>query len=580
MYLRSPSFSLFLYSEVMIFIMKIYRRVAAVLTAAAVLTLFAAGCSFMKGSDDGTVSLTVYDQSSMFSGEMSGWFAEVLKDRLNVKLNFRTSSEEGFNAYVEAGTLGDIIVFNNESSYRTAKDAGLLIDWEQSGLLQNHGQYINENYQEALEKNRQLDSENRLYGIYGNICKGTDGHEDFYNCFYIRWDLYSKLGYPEINTLEDFEPLLADMVKLASEDSESTIYGISAFSTWDSTMLDIVRSTAALYGYTDFGFGMYNHATGAYEPCIDEDGIYVRCLKFYNSLYRAGLLDPSSESQNYTIAQKDYGSGKAVMGMYKYITDPYNTTARLSKGKYMVPIAAKDFCSIADEYSPYGHNAIWSISSTCKNPELAMQLINWLYTPEGVLTNLYGPQDVSWSYDDSGMPYITEFGYSCLNDDSTLMPEGYTGAYNTGYSMFGSMCLSPDSALDTAGNTYNLLTWESVKNSGWYSENTGSFEEAISDWKEHTGADDTDEYIESNGFTVLPASSFVPDELPSELFLTSSELCGDICTNSWLAIYAQTDEEFDSVIKKMQETCTSRAAYNDIMKFYGDMIEKYKESVN
>ncbi|MBD5158123.1 MAG: extracellular solute-binding protein [Butyrivibrio sp.] len=560
--------------------MKIYKRIAASLAAVfAALSLSFTGCAMTNGDDDGTITLTVYDQSSIFSGEMTGWFAEVLKDRLNVKLNFRTASDEGFNAYVESGTLGDIIVFNNESSYRTAKDAGLLTDWEESGLLKSHGQYIEDNYQEALDKNRLLDSEKRLYGIYGNICKGTDGHEDFYNCFYIRWDLYAKLGYPEINTLEDFEPLLADMVKLASENSDATIYGISAFGTWDNTMLDIVRSTAALYGYTDFGFGMYNPSTGAYEPCIDENGIYVRCLKFYNSLYRAGLLDPSSESQTYTIAQKDYGSGKAVMGMYKYITDPYNTTARLSNGKYMVPIAAKDFCNIADEYSPYGHNAIWSISSNCKNPELAMQLINWLYTPEGVLTNLYGPKDVTWSYDGSGAPYITEFGYSCLNNDSTVMPEGYTGAYNTGYSMFGSMCLSPDSALDESGNSYNLLTWESVKKSDWYAENTVSFDEAIHDWKEHTGANDTDEYIENNGFTILPASDFVSDELPTDLFLTNSELSGDIRTNSWLAIYAATDEEFDNVIKTMREACTSRASYSEIMKFYEDMIQKYEESV-
>lgn len=560
--------------------MKIYKRIAAALTAvtAAAAAVFT-GCALTGKTDDGTVSLTVYDESSVFSGEMTGWFAEVLKDRLNVKLNFRTSSNEGFNAYVEAGSLGDIIVFSSESDYRTAKDAGLLADWEQSGLLKNHGQYLEENYKDALDHNRKLDSENRLYGIYGNICKDVEGHEDFYNCFYIRWDLYSELGYPEINTLEDFEGVLADMVRLASKDSDSKIYGISSFGTWDDTMLDMVRSTAALYGYTDFGFGMYNPDTGAYEPCIDENGIYVRCLRFYNSLYRAGLLDPSSESQTYTIAQKDYGSGKAVMGMYKYITDPYNTTARLSKGKYMAPIAAKDFSNIADEYSPYGHNAIWSISSKCQNPELAMQLINWLYTPEGVLTNLYGPKDVTWAYDDSGTPYITEFGYSCLKDDSTIMPEGYTGAYNTGYSMLGSMCLSPDSALDKSGTSYNLLTWESVKESDWYSENTGRFEEAIIDWKEHTGTQDTDEYIEKNGFTILPASDFISDELPSDLFLTNSELSGDICTNSWLAIYAATDEEFDNAVKKMQEVCTSRKSYSEIMAFYESMIDKYEESI-
>lgn len=555
-----------------------YKR-AALLFAVVIAVFSLTGCSMPGTPDDGSVTLTVYDQSSSFSGEMSGWFADVVRDRLNVRLKFRTAYEEGFNAYVEQGVLGDIIVFNNESDYRLARDAGLLLDWEENALLDSYGELLNGNYRDALDKNRRINPDGKLYGIYGNVCSGVEGHEEFYDCFYIRWDLYAGLGYPEIGTLEDLVPVLADLAALASAESDSAIYGISAFSSWDDTMLDLVRSTAGLYGYTDFGFGMYNPSTGSYEPCIDSDGIYVRCLRFYNSLYRAGLLDPSSESQNYAMAQKDYGSGRAVLGMYKYITDPYNTAARLSKGKYMVPIAARDFCNLADEYSSYGRDAIWSISSKCADPESAMRLINWLYTPEGILTNLYGPKDVVWSCDDTGAFYITEFGYDCFGDGNTVMPEGYTGAYNTGFSRFGAVCVSPDSAALGDDISYNLLTWESVRGSGWYADHYTRPAEAIRDWSEHTGASDLNEYIETNGFTILPATDFVCDEVPLDLFLVKSELAGDICTNSWLAIYADTDEAFDKAVRTMQETCTARGSYDDIMNFYGDMLEKYKESV-
>lgn len=567
--------------------MKAFRYLAALLAALTVLLSLTA-CAKPEVPDNGTVTLTVYDQSSSLSGDMNGWFADVLREKFNIKLQFRAVYDAGFDAYVEQGILGDIMVFDNESDYRTARDAGLLLNWDDYGLLKDYGGFLSENYPEALDKNRSINPDGGLYGIYGNVCR-TSGHDEFYNCFYIRWDLYSRLGYPEINTLEDFEALLSDMAELASADSEAEIYGISAFGSWDDTMLDLARATAGLYGYEQFGFGLYNPATGSYEPCIDEDGIYIRCLKFYNSLYRAGLLDPSSEMQTYAMAQKDYGSGRAVLGMYKYITDPYNTTARLSQGKRMLPIAAGDFKNITDEYSSSGRGTIWSVSSKCVYPERCLELISWLYSPEGILTNLYGPRDVTWGYDSSGLPYITEFGYACLTDMGTAMPEGFSGAYNTGFSMFGSMTVSDDSPIDGLPDggqggdgdeslTYSLLTWRSVQSSRWYQDTYGKYDEALYDWREHTGASDLNEYIEKNGFTLSPAGDFVCDELPSDLFLTRSEISGDICTNSWLAIYASSSEEFDAAIKAMQTACTSRDTYDELMNFYDRMLQKYKES--
>lgn len=560
--------------------MRLYKYVAAILVTVMTASVVSA-CALQRDTDDGTVPLTVYDESTSNSGEMTGWFADVIRDKFNIKLQFRTAYSEGFNAYVEQGQLGDIIVFNNESDYRNARDAGLLLDMDESGLLEEYADTISDNYPDAIDKSRLLNPDGGLYGIYGNICNRADGHEDFYDCLYIRWDLYAKLGYPEINTLEDLEPVIKDMVELASANSEADIYGISAFTSWDDTMLDLVRATAGLYGYESFGFGLYNPATDSYEPCIDSDGIYIRCLRFYNSLYRAGLFDKSSNSQTYTLTQKDYSSGRAVLGMYEYITSPYNTSARLSQGKYMMPIAAKDFSNIADEYNSYGRDDIWSISSGCVYPELCMQLINWLYTPEGIITNLYGPMDINWSYGDDGVPYITEFGYNCFADGDTYMPEGFTDTFNTGFSMFGSMTVSPDSAINnTDGISYNLTTWESVQNSQWYYDNYGKYDGLTADWNEHTGAADTNEYIENNGFTIRPATDYICDELPAEFFMVNSELSGDICTNSWLAIYADTEEEFNNAIKVMQEACTSRPTYDDIMDYYSDMLDKYRAAIS
>lgn len=50
----------------------------------------------------------------------------------------------------------------------------------------------------------------------------------------------------------------------------------------------------------------------------------------------------------------------------------------------------------------YGGDYVWSIGSNTEYPELCMAIINWLATPEGRMTQLYGPKDVCWYYDENG----------------------------------------------------------------------------------------------------------------------------------------------------------------------------------
>ena len=43
---------------------------------------------------DDTVTLTCYSQLSNYSGEMTGWFAQVLKDKFNVKINIGSMKDK------------------------------------------------------------------------------------------------------------------------------------------------------------------------------------------------------------------------------------------------------------------------------------------------------------------------------------------------------------------------------------------------------------------------------------------------------------------------------------------------------
>lgn len=557
-----------------------HTRLISSLLLVPVMALTLGGC--METPDlEGTATLTVYDQNTSFSGELTGWFADVIKDKFDVVLNFKSASDMAFAAYIENGDLGDIIIFSNENDYATVRNAGLLLDWEYQNCLEDYAPYINEHYADALSKNRSLNDDSKIYGINGNIALDTDNHEDFANVCYIRWDLYARLGYPAINTLEDFENVIEDITALArEEDGSSSIYGISLFNSWDGYMLSSAEAIAAMYGYTAWGPGLYNISTDSYETCVDKEGIYIRALKFFNSLYRKGLIDPDSMSQTYELAKKDYEKGRAVFGLYGVVASDYNNLTHLSQNKSMMPVTAADFKTSCTQKSSYGSDYVWSVSYSTKYPDRCLELIDWLFSPDGMLTMMYGPQELTWDYDDNGLPYITEFGYECLSNTSTVMTDGYSGTYVDGFVDFGCPTLNKSTLIEGLdGVTYDYLTWQSTIDSKWYSDNYSSYDNALSQWSEYTGFDSTDEYIENTGYTVYPVTSYSMPSISMDYTVSEQEIANDLCTYSWNAVYADTEAEFDEIIDEMCSSVTSRYGYDKVIEFYEEQLELYKASI-
>ncbi len=560
--------------------MKYIKLIAAMLIAA-IAAVSLTGC--MDAPDmNGTATITVYDQNTSYSGEINGWFADVIKDKFNIELNFKSANDMTFAAYMEQGSLGDIIIFSNENDFRTVCEAGQLLDWEYADCLTEYAPYINEHYADALLKSRSLSEDGQIYGINGNIALDTDNHEDFPYICYLRWDLYAGLGYPDVNTLEDFENIIADMTALArSNDSDSSIYGISLFNSWDDNMLAAAVSIAGMYGYTEWGPGLYNLSTDSYEACIDKDGIYIRALRFFNNLYRSGLLDPDSMSQTYELAKKDYEKGRAVFGIYSVVASDYNNLTHLSQDKSMMPITAADFTTTCTPKSSYGSNYVWAVSYKTKYPEQCMKFIDWMFSPEGMLTIMYGPKGLTWDYDDNALPYITDFGYECLSNTSTIMTDGYSGSYIEGFVDFGCPTLNKSTLIDGLDNvTYNYLTWQSTLDSQWYSDNYGSYDNAVSQWSRDTGYDNVNSYIEDTGCTIYPVTTFSLAAVPMDYTISENEIANDLCTYSWNAIYADSEEQFNEIIDNMCSAVASRKDYDAIIDFYTEQLDLYKASIN
>ena len=498
-----------------------------------------------------TVTLNVYTQLANYSGEQIGWFAQVMKDKFNVVLNIINEGDGTFVTRMESGDLGDIVVFGNDSDeYVQAINAGMLFDWEEDDLVQEYGSYVWENMQPALEKNKGISPNGTLYGFGHNVGSSAKDYEPFFYKPDIRWDLYKKLGYPEVNTLEDFADVLADMVKLEpTSDTGGKTYGVSLFPDWDGDMVMFVKSTGALYGYDEFGFGLYNVNTQEYEDALKEGGMYLRALKFYNTLYQRGLLDPDSMTQTYDDMSEAYQTGAAFFNIFDWMgSGLYNTPAHKEAGKAMMPLAAKDQKNLAYGLNIYGSNRVWTIGAKTDYPELCMAIINWLSTPEGTLTMSWGPKGAIWDYNEEGKPYLTELGEKCMSDANTEMSDGYSGKYTDGTSKINNQTWAWASTNPEAsnGDSYNYKQWET-----YLSKPVSEIEQ---DWRDFAGgALDATEYLAKNGhLSIAVGTTYSAATKSDELKTVWNQVAETIKTYSWRAIYAKTDAEFDSIVSEMR----------------------------
>lgn len=529
---------------------KKFRKLTVLILACAMLMGTVSGCG--GSGKDKTVTLTIYSQLANFSGEQTGWSAKIFKDKFNVVVNIVPDQDGVFETRMENGNLGDIVVFGSVGDdYQNAVNAGLLYDWEADDLLHEYGPYIEEHCQNALENNRNMNG-GTIYALGNQLATSTEDIDKFIYTWDLRWDLYKELGYPEFHTLDDLVEVLADMKELApTDDNGKETYAIGLWPDWDGTMVMYVKSLAsAFYGYEgDFQLGLYNYENGEFYGALEEGGPYLTCLKFFNKLNQRGLIDPNSMTNTYEeMKQKLLASGY-FMSIFDYSGSLIYNEAHTEDNRQMLPCAPLDASPIVSGLSTLGGNRVWAIGANTEYPELCMEIINWLFTPEGTMTYNYGPQGLNWDYDEDGHPFFTEFGEQAYLDRDTMMIGDYegTGTFNDGAFAFNNTTwtLSADN-LDSNGDKFDYQTWPSYQ--------IPAKTDIEQDWRDYTGATNKQEYMVGRGvYSVAPISTYQQNKLEGEMKTTWEAVTDLIVTYSWRAIYAKDDAEYDQIVAEMIE---------------------------
>jgi len=522
------------------------------------------------------------------AGEQTGWFAKVVKDKFNIEMNMIASNVEGgdtkFATMMASGDLGDIVIFGSDSDNKwlDALKANALLDWTENGLLDTYGKYIVENYSKAIEKNKiSFGNGKSVYGIghsVANMPEGPSEGEDMTYHSEMRWDLYEKIGMPEIESPEDLLHVLKQMQEIEpTSDSGMPTYGFSIWSDWDGNMVMYVKAFAALFGYDEgdgfnnAGFLLYSPDDGDCQGALDPDGWYIRTLRLFYKANQMGLLDPDSISQKYDDVVRKFQDGAILFSLFPWACNVYNTLERVNEGKGFRYVPIKGQKIISYGFDERGGSRIISIGAKAEHPERLMELINWLYTPEGVMTNYNGPEGLTWVMKD-GRPVLTEFGKQALPNNPVDVPQEYGGGtYQDGQNQMNFEFVHRNAINPETNEPFDYRLWSSVLEE---SANT-----LVKNWRNAMGALTTKEYLVKNNMISIKKPVFMgkaPEVMPDALLQKQGQVATVIKQYSWRMMYAKDEAEFNQLLNEMT-TKAKGLGYDEVIKWNIDHAKEVYE---
>lgn len=557
------------------------KMVSAVLCAAMAVSLLA-GCSGGDKSEGGShasgydefITVDVYDELANYQGIQNGWFAEIVKEKFNMELNYIAPNVAGggdtlYQTRTAAGDLGDIIIINTAN--------GKLNDLVESGLVMDctdlmEGKEILTNYAEAVEKtNTQLTEEEGIWAFPNSVStlSSTVASEGLKPTFgtYVRWDYYKELGYPEMKDMNDFLDVMEDMQALAREkEGTDDIYAFGFFKDWDDGFMNDAKQIACMYGYDACGFTLLKADGSDVQSIIDDDSMYKTALKFYFEANQRGLVDPESTTQNYDTWSNKYRTGKTLYCPWPWASqDMYNTTENTAEGKGYMLAPVEDMQIFSYGNCPEGNTTgVICVGSSAEDPQRMADFIDWLYSSEGAQINgqssgAAGIEGLTWEINEDGKPELTEFGVSALPSNEVDVPEEYGGGnWKDGISALNFKTVNLTDIDPKTGEPYQYNLWETT-----IANNQNPLTE---DWSAKMGASTDMEFLENNNMIIVaPGSSYATPEEDSSITTIRNQCKETIVDSSWQAVFASSESEFESIWDSMQETAEG-LGYGEVLK--------------
>ena len=560
-----------------------FLKTCAIAGSAAALTACGGSSSTTSGSagntsgsaSSGPQTITFYPRdANVSSGLVGGFKGEYFASR-GFNLDIWAYSDEKTNAILASGDLPDVMFIPEQS----------LDIMVQGGMLLNLDDYLDQmphvNSSEKIEKSLNFARKFKSAGtggLYGIPCECGDTYVKYSwinsterNALRLRWDTYEEIGAPEIKDFDDLIDVMEQMQKARPTAEDGTpCFGTILNNGSDSSFWACMVLWYRWQGYFEHQLpylleaDMYN---GEYHSILDKDSLYYKGLKWYNKVYRRGLMDPDSIN-NDRPTQK-----VKVDGGYAQIPSGYLPGWAPTYLEYHIP-GTKVFYAPVTTYGDSRY--LIGINANTKNVEACLAYLDMLADPEAYLNIIQGPDGEFWYSDDQGNAYLTEAGTKWFEDghnDSS----GVTLSNGETLEMWNSPFLARNGTLTRFGDgkggyrTASILGWTE------FSE-IGTSSKVFDQWRATTGHENWKEWLGDDYSGESPLQDvFSFTSLPDDnMQLMIDAIKDKVTTASWKMVYSSSDSEFDTLWDQMVADCNGLDA-NSIMEWRLADLENAKQ---
>ena len=444
------------------------KAMAAVLTAAMMVSAAGCGSNGSSSSGDGpdggtgtaaqdtgsdesgasageTVTLTIWNTEVMAPGIQDNDVARVIGEKLGIKMDIIQGDSQKFSVLLAGGDLPDIIYTNPaQQGVETGAliSSGQLLELDE--LIEQKGENIKKNFPSRLDYSRKYlsNGEDKTYFIpvlcYERDEQNPDISYSIENVgIMTRWDLYEAIGYPEIKTTDDYLDVLLQMQEYARENDlceGKQIYAISGWSDWGlwPWWLANVREM----GYLDLANNcVLDIRTKEVDVNYHTDAFWDS-LKFYNKAYNMGILDPEAFTMKNDQFWDKCNNGQVLMSYASWQSENINKSLVANGhpewGFEKIPYDGLPYISgIVSGDAPLGYGVEYAtaITKNCKNPEKAMELIDFCNSEEGARLLFSGVEGVHWEQKD-GAAVPTDFYTQLIKEDANYTTTTGITLYN------------------------------------------------------------------------------------------------------------------------------------------------------
>jgi len=518
-------------------------------------SLFAGGDKDAAGGDSGPMTLEVFDVAANYQGIQPGWFGKLIKDKFNISLNIIAPQVQGgktlYQTRASAGNLGDIVILDNAD----------FEDCIKSGLILDISDYIGK-YPNLMAFDRQIKAYNNgIQGskgkIYGIPCDMTNTSPTAYTPVYLYsstwlpWDYYTEIGAPQLKTTGDLIDALEKIQKAhPTNSSGDKAYGISLWPDWDGTGgIENVIQTLKWHGVEVAGGGssVLLDTKGNMTPTTDDNGAYLKQLKFFFDANQRGIVDPDSGTQQWDQIVVKMQNRRFYLWWYSWQQGFWNNNARAAKRENFSPIPVDDLYYFQDGDSYFGDGRVWGVGSkvSAVKRDRILAFLDWLAGPEGAETQWNGIKGFTYKVRPDGQYEQTPEGEVRFSQNPPVPAEWGGGGWNDGNQWLNKEIVADISTDPLTGYPYLEGLWpvEIEKAKTVQSR----------EWEAKYGAPNQVAYLKAhNQLGIVPRVNVSLPSDPTDISLIRGQ-CGELLRDtSWKMIFAKNEAEFKKLWADMK----------------------------